>query len=375
MNTDSTIVNADSKKFSFFVHLRVESAFTIIWNWRSRSLGISVHDRVEYALKAENHPEQYWQRAHDGLFYLNVDYFGPKPCYEWLEHRNKSILTLFFLTHRQAISLEKKLQNYHLTPKLYFHEKQIEKYEQKDKLFHSLFTLTCQVPYALQETVMAALVKMGYERIFSLPHQSAFTALSPARQLDVQVIDLKLIYGSSVYMTLSFYIDVPPNSVQQALHHQLNYPKTPEVIEHHLIYFLSLRCVQRVQAIEEARQQIIDFIRVIKSSLASSTTYYQAYPKRTTFFQPSLVDALCKKYKLPDQRPASLEKGLRNAAANRQLADIKLFLQSDIDINAVDERQSRTALFWAVSKGYEECADYLRAHGAQDEPLKTTLNA
>ena len=49
MNTDSTIVNADSKKFSFFVHLRVESAFTIIWNWRSRSLGISVHDRVEYA--------------------------------------------------------------------------------------------------------------------------------------------------------------------------------------------------------------------------------------------------------------------------------------------------------------------------------------
>jgi hypothetical protein len=50
MNTDSTIVNADSKKFSFFVHIHVESTFTIIWNCRSPSRGIAVHDRVEYAL-------------------------------------------------------------------------------------------------------------------------------------------------------------------------------------------------------------------------------------------------------------------------------------------------------------------------------------
>jgi hypothetical protein len=50
MNTDSTIVNADSKKFSFFVHIHVESTFTIIWNCRSPSRGIAVHDRVEYAI-------------------------------------------------------------------------------------------------------------------------------------------------------------------------------------------------------------------------------------------------------------------------------------------------------------------------------------
>lgn len=49
MNTDSTIVNANSKKIRFFVHLRLESPFIIIWNYRSRSRGIGVHDQVEYA--------------------------------------------------------------------------------------------------------------------------------------------------------------------------------------------------------------------------------------------------------------------------------------------------------------------------------------
>jgi hypothetical protein len=46
-------VNADSKNISFFVHLRVESPFIIIWNQRSRSRGIAVHDRVEYATLKE----------------------------------------------------------------------------------------------------------------------------------------------------------------------------------------------------------------------------------------------------------------------------------------------------------------------------------
>lgn len=340
-----------------------------------RKSGIELSCEHLGALKAENHPQQYWRRAHDDLFNLNVDYYGQVPCYELQEHQDESTLTLFFLAQRQAIELEKMLQHHHLEPKLYFHEKKIEKYEQKDKLFHSLFTLTCQIPHALQDTIMATIVKMGYKRESSLPHRIPLAASNITRRSEIQVIDLHLIYGSSIYMTLTFYIDIAPNIVIEALHHQLHYPKKPEVLEQHLIYFLSLRCVQTFQAIEGARKEIIDFITVLKPSLASSTKYYQAYSKRNVLFQPSVFDVLCKKYKLPDQSPSSLEKGLRNAAANRQLSDIKLFLQREIDVNAPDKKHSKTALFWAVSKGYEDCAKYLRAHGARIEPQQTTLNA
>lgn len=337
-----------------------------------RKSGIELSCEHLGVLKAENHPQQYWRRAHDDLFNLNFDYYGPTSCYEWQEHQNESTLTLFFLTQSEAVVFENRLQSNKLLPALYLHEKRIEKYEQKDKLFYSLFTLTCQVPHALQETILTLL--RGYDRIYSQPLRLRQDTNS-ARQLNTQPIDLHLIYGSMIYMTLTFYIDVAPSIVIQALHQQLNYPKVPEMLQQRLTYFLILRCVETFKAIKDARQEIISFISVLKPAFASSTKYYQSYPQKSVFFQSSVLDTLCKKYKLPDQSQSSLEKGLRNAVANNQLSDIKVFLKADIDINGADKKQSKTALYWAVSKGYEDCADFLRAHGARDEPLSSILNA
>ncbi|MDF1646846.1 MAG: AMP-binding protein [Legionellaceae bacterium] len=318
------------------------------------------------ALKAENHPQQYWQRAHDAMFNLDFDYYGPKTNYRWQQGAVQQTLSVFFLRPNQARRLVERLQSLNLAPEVYFHDKQIEKCQQKDRLFYQVATLTCTVPHTIQETVARMLDEAGYEPLPVIGASRCLISQHVQREVKHQAIDLHLIYGSVIYMTLTFYIDVAPNIVIQALHQQLAYPKKPEVIEQHVIYFLRLACVEMFKALDGARQDIANFVTVIKPALESSSKYSESYPKRSDFFQPPTLSRLCKKYKLPDQGKRSLEKGLRNAANNHQLADIKFFLQSDIDINAADEKQSRTALYWAIAKGWDDCAEYLKAHGARN---------
>lgn len=80
------------------------------------------------------------------------------------------------------------------------------------------------------------------------------------------------------------------------------------------------------------------------------------------------LDLLIKKYSLPDATQESLEKGLRNATVNNNVADLKCFIKHVKNIDAVDANPAskRTALHWAVIKGRAECYALLCAAGAKN---------
>jgi hypothetical protein len=86
-------------------------------------------------------------------------------------------------------------------------------------------------------------------------------------------------------------------------------------------------------------------------------------------FNESPTQRLMKKYKLSDDSQKSYEKGLRNAAANNFVEDLRLFIDLVGDINAVDEnpKSRRTALIHAARNGHMECYQLLLERGANPE--------
>lgn len=261
--------------------------------------------------------------------------------------------------------MEKKLRNFQLKPILYRHEKEVEKggcRDQRDYQLFTLNTLICIVPNPLKETVSEWMA-----RDKALPEKTLRSTIDSnlKRATNSQLIDLYLMYQAAIWMVLTFHTEVTAQIIVQALHQQLGYPARPKVIDGTLTYILHLDTQHSsFQATEHATKDIADFISVIQPALQVAAEKKQNYPKRPSFFHTSYLTSLCKKYKLPDESVASLEKGLRNAANNNQLTDIKLFLTADIDINAADPKQHKTALYWADCKGWNDCAQYLQAHGA-----------
>lgn len=91
------------------------------------------------------------------------------------------------------------------------------------------------------------------------------------------------------------------------------------------------------------------------------------YQSTHPLFQNAEMRSLLKKYSLPDDTQASLEKGLRNAATNNNVADLELFIRVVKNINAQDTnpKMKRTALHWASVKGHKECYRLLQDAGAK----------
>lgn len=89
----------------------------------------------------------------------------------------------------------------------------------------------------------------------------------------------------------------------------------------------------------------------------------------SALFNESPTQRLMKKYKLPDDSQKSYEKGLRNAAANNFIEDLRLFIDLVSDINAVDKnpKSSRTALIHAARNGHIECYQLLLERGANPD--------
>jgi WD40 repeat protein len=81
-------------------------------------------------------------------------------------------------------------------------------------------------------------------------------------------------------------------------------------------------------------------------------------------------DYWLKKYNLSDKSPKSLEKALRQAAANNQIDDLKLLIQR-VDINSQDDnpKNKKTALHWATLKGSTEVVSLLLNAGAKFDIL------
>lgn len=80
----------------------------------------------------------------------------------------------------------------------------------------------------------------------------------------------------------------------------------------------------------------------------------------------SLDKNISKKYNLPNISQLSLEKGLRQAAYNNQISDLKTFIEHVSNINAQDNNPAskKTALHYAVIKKYIECIKLLMDAGA-----------
>ena len=78
------------------------------------------------------------------------------------------------------------------------------------------------------------------------------------------------------------------------------------------------------------------------------------------------------KYKLTDLNAQQLAKGLRNAAVNGKLDDLKIFIELGADINASDDKQKMTALHHARRKGHVRCADFLIEKGARRDLLNAS---
>lgn len=90
------------------------------------------------------------------------------------------------------------------------------------------------------------------------------------------------------------------------------------------------------------------------------------YQSPLPLFQIAKINTLIRKYNLPDNTQTSLEKGLRNAASNNNINDLRFFLRVVKNINAQDAnpKMRRTALHWASVKGHKECYQLLLNAGA-----------
>ncbi len=93
---------------------------------------------------------------------------------------------------------------------------------------------------------------------------------------------------------------------------------------------------------------------------------FSPFQSSSSLFETTEIQMLVKKYSLPDNSQASLEKGLRKAATNNNIDDLKKFIKLVKNINAQDTNPNvqRTALHWAAIKGHDTCYNLLLESGA-----------
>ena len=78
----------------------------------------------------------------------------------------------------------------------------------------------------------------------------------------------------------------------------------------------------------------------------------------------TIKQSLIKEYGLKDESQAELERGLRKAACNNKLDDVRRFIQLVGNIDAKDPSQGKTALHWAVARNHPACVQELLNAGA-----------
>ncbi|MCH9757406.1 MAG: AMP-binding protein [Gammaproteobacteria bacterium] len=310
-----------------------------------------------------NNPSRYFERADDFVFNLDA-ILSVNRVYQLQKQTSQLTLTVFFLSVCYQHMLHEDLLDLDLDPTSYFHKEEQEKDGQLDALIDTRSTLTCFIPLSKEHLVRELLKEYSmYDMTVQLEEHTEPTLPEVCtRKKEPYYIDLYLRYNFITRIKFTFTINVDSCFSRSVLSEQLQYEPEVEGKER-LMYFHELRDGSG-QSIREATLFVARFINLLKPMLQSAEAQRQTYPKRHALFQLSPLDVLCEKYRLPDQSVSSLEKGLRDAAVNNRLQDIKIFLQEDIDINAADSETQKTALHWASSKGWRACVDYLLVHSA-----------
>lgn len=93
-------------------------------------------------------------------------------------------------------------------------------------------------------------------------------------------------------------------------------------------------------------------------------SFFGMFPRVSGSVSDQKKQQLQNKYKLTDLNAQQLAKGLRNAAANGKLDDLKTFIALGADIDATDNRQKKTALHHALEKKHMLCVHWLIEKGA-----------
>ena len=146
---------------------------------------------------------------------------------------------------------------------------------------------------------------------------------------------LKISYRSHLedFVLLNRILTEPPEKMYAELHHQF------------------------IKLFPKATDPAL--FRIQRENIEASNT---GTPLRTAgFFAEPILEALVKKYNLPDYSQPNLEKALRNAAANNQVGDLKILIRYVKNINAVDANPTsrKTALHWACERQHIECIQLL----------------
>jgi hypothetical protein len=106
---------------------------------------------------------------------------------------------------------------------------------------------------------------------------------------------------------------------------------------------------------------------VLDNELKSEILNFLRTAIQENLLEKKELNRLVVEYRLENMSPISLGKGLRVAAANKKVNDLKVFIQHVDNIDRQDENElnRKTALHWAVIKESKECAETLVKAGAR----------
>jgi ankyrin repeat protein len=107
-------------------------------------------------------------------------------------------------------------------------------------------------------------------------------------------------------------------------------------------------------------------------------TFSGMFSRENSSLKEQKKQQLKSRYNLPDLSEPQLARGLRNAAVNGKLDDLKDFIELGANIDANDNSQKKTALHYALEKEHMLCVHWLIEHGANyniADALNTTAYA
>ena len=222
-------------------------------------------------------PDCFWERAHDPLFNLKVDHYGPHNAYrlEPLDATHHQ-LSLFFLNRRFIHHYYREMEKMGLSPRVAFHDKYLKKYEQGDLIYTSQANLFCSIPNDKIEQVNAFMAK---SQVTAKPRKPPIAVKplakeklqAPSMQKQSGNIDLHVLWNRRDFLTLSFKYHSIPIEIITSLFQQLKFfPVAVSQDQGNILYkyeFVLVGCTF-YQAMASVEGVLADFISVLQTHIS-----------------------------------------------------------------------------------------------------------
>lgn len=296
----------------------------------------------------------YLEQSHNLIFNFPHDNFYLNYYYIWID---KNTLCLLFINHQSLNKYKIKLDKLNIKFKVSCMDKNSTKefLRQDDFVYTSLLIITCIVPTDKLELVQQWLNANPYKEYVHSTNQSLIQpVLTPG--VNKVVINLDVYWHLTKLFTISLSAYVSNQELTQNDKKTIEYKFISEESDHKAV-------------LREAEGWLCEVMLMLKPCLkkAKGTTLAKGF-----FMEPQRkMEMMIKKYNLNDSSQACLEKGLRIAATNNQVEDLRQFINFVHNINAKDSNPSsgKTALHWAAIKGHTACYNLLLEHKAKPDCL------